>query len=145
MICLDASVAVQLLIDERFSEAAQALVQDQFERNETIIAPPTMPFEVANSLHKRGARRDFTLSSVDELIRRWITFPLVIEWERDFHVASLVLAARFGISASYDADYIVLAERHRCDFWTDDRRLLAKLGDQLPFVRWIGDFGAAET
>jgi predicted nucleic acid-binding protein len=41
----------------------------------------------------------------------------------------------------YDSLYLDLAEPRRCESWTGDRKLYNAVKAQLPFVRWIGDYG----
>lgn len=52
-------------------------------------------------------------------------------WER---------AYRFKQPAAYDAHYLALAEMLGCEFWTADRRLHNAVKDELPWVKWLGDF-----
>jgi predicted nucleic acid-binding protein len=56
------------------------------------------------------------------------------------HMLALDFADTYGLPAAYDAHYLALADLLDCEFWTDDRRLLQRVGRDLPFVRWLGDF-----
>jgi predicted nucleic acid-binding protein len=58
------------------------------------------------------------------------------------HHQALVLADALGLSATYDAHYLALAEHLGCELWTDDERLIRQVTNSLPFVRWIGDHPA---
>ena len=51
------------------------------------------------------------------------------------------MADQYNLPASYDVQYVVLAELLRATLWTADQRLLRALGGKLPFVRWLADFG----
>lgn len=53
---------------------------------------------------------------------------------------ALTVADAQNLSATYDAQYIALAEQLGCEFWTDDRRLVRQVSATLPSVRWLGDF-----
>lgn len=48
MICLDASVAVKLIIDEEHSDKAQALYRFMLRNQDPIVAPLLLPVEVTN-------------------------------------------------------------------------------------------------
>jgi len=56
------------------------------------------------------------------------------------HARALELAHRFGQPASYDAHYLALAERERCDVWTADERLWNAVREELPWVHWVGAY-----
>jgi predicted nucleic acid-binding protein len=56
---------------------------------------------------------------------------------------ALELADRFGLSATYDAHYLALAEREGCEYWTADERLWNSVRAQLGWVRWLGEYSAA--
>jgi predicted nucleic acid-binding protein len=48
------------------------------------------------------------------------------------------LATQFNRPTAYDAQYLAVAERLSCDFWTADERLYNAVKTQLPWVRWLG-------
>jgi len=56
------------------------------------------------------------------------------------HRRALQLADTYNLPAAYDAHYLALAEAFGCELWTDDQRLLRRVGGALDFVRWIGDY-----
>jgi predicted nucleic acid-binding protein len=43
---------------------------------------------------------------------------------------------------AYDAQYLALAERLACDFWTADERLFNAASQQLPYVKWVGNLSS---
>ena len=45
-----------------------------------------------------------------------------------------------GLPATYDAQYVVLAEEVGASFWTADKRLFNATAGGRPFVRWIGNY-----
>jgi predicted nucleic acid-binding protein len=53
----------------------------------------------------------------------------------------LALATQFNRPTAYDAQYLAVAERLGCDFWTADERLYNAVNTQLAWVHWLG--GAA--
>lgn len=61
---------------------------------------------------------------------RTITYP-------DLYVRAWQLAAQFDQPRAYDTQYLVVAERESCDFWTTDRRLYNSVHRALPWVRLV--------
>ncbi len=139
--CVDASVAVKwVLVDEEHSERALGLLADSTVLGERLIAPPLVQAEVTNIIRRAMLEDGLDLPDATALLRRFLAFPLRLSHRVDLLERALVIADRFGLRASYDAQYLALAEAEACDFWTDDRRLIRSLAGRLPYVRWIGDF-----
>jgi predicted nucleic acid-binding protein len=144
MICLDASVAVKLVLEEAWSEVAAALFADSVRRDEPVIAPPLLRIEVTNILFQRT--RSAGGMSVDEAIQdldKFLQFAIEIRNPAGLHRQALTLAHVYRLPAAYDAHYLALAQRFVCDLWTDDHRLLRTIGGRLPFVRALADYDGA--
>jgi len=140
LICFDASVLVQWLLPEAHSAQAAALLKAAVSSREVIVAPPLLPFEIANALRKRVVRNLLPPSEVAGLIQRFDSLPISLRTPAGLHRQALDVAELFGLPAVYDGCYIVLAQQLGCDFWTDDQRLLDTLNNRLPLVRWIGNY-----
>ncbi|MGH2617423.1 MAG: type II toxin-antitoxin system VapC family toxin [Thermomicrobiales bacterium] len=144
MICLDASVAVKLVLDEDWSDRVEALFFAAIETGESVIGTPLLPIEVTNILRQRmripgGLSRDEAL----ERLRVFLGFPIEIHNPPWLHRQALVLADEYGLPAAYDAHYLALAEHFACPLWTDDRRLLRAIANRLPFVRPISEYNGS--
>jgi predicted nucleic acid-binding protein len=140
LICLDASVLVQWLLPEAHSPHVASLLRTTLSSREVIVAPPLLPFEIANALRKRVVRNLLPQSEVAGLVQRFDSLPILLRTPEYLHRLALEVADRYGLPAIYDGCYLVLAQQLGCDFWTDDQRLLDTLNIRLPFVRWIGNY-----
>jgi predicted nucleic acid-binding protein len=49
------------------------------------------------------------------------------------------LATEYNRSTAYDTQYLALAERLNCDFWTADERLFNAVNGQFPRIHWLGN------
>jgi predicted nucleic acid-binding protein len=144
MICLDASVAVKLVLDEEWSDRVEALFFTTIETGEPVIGPPLLPIEVTNIVRQRmripgGLSRDEAL----ERLQEFLGFPIEIHNPPWLHHQALVLADEYGLPAAYDAHYLALAAHFTCPLWTDDRRLLQAVAQGLPFVRPISEYNGS--
>ena len=54
-------------------------------------------------------------------------------------IRAIELAQQYGLPATYDAHYLALAERKRCEYWTADTRLWNAIGGKLNWVRLLSD------
>ena len=140
MICVDASVAVKWLLREERSDQAYALYYAAVLDNEPIVAPPLLPLEITNVLrHRMRAEGGPSLVQATALLDTFLAFAIDYHNPPGLHQRALALADAHGLPAAYDAHYLALAEHLGCDFWTDDRRLLRQVGENLAFVRSLAD------
>jgi predicted nucleic acid-binding protein len=141
MICVDASVAIKLILDEERSDCAIALYEATVDADERIVAPPLSPIEVINILRQRMRGEDgFSLARAIVHLDDFLALPVAIHNPPGIHRRAIALADAYGLPAAYDAHYVALAEHFGCDFWTDDQRLLRLLANDLPFVRALREY-----
>jgi len=55
-------------------------------------------------------------------------------------MTTYALAAQFNRPAAYDSQYLAVAERLGCEFWTADERLYNAVKTHLSWVKWLGNF-----
>jgi predicted nucleic acid-binding protein len=131
---------VQWLLPEAHSAQVASLLETTLLNNDVIVAPPLLPFEIANALRKRVARNLLPHTDAEQLVQHFDTLPISLRTPLYLHRRALDVAETYGLPAVYDGCYIALSQRLGCDFWTDDERLLNTLRNRLPFVRWIGSY-----
>lgn len=141
MICLDASVAVKLILKEDASDRAEALFSATREAHEAIVGPPLLWIEVTNIVLQRTRIRDgLTFDEAVAQLDRFVAFGIELRNPDGLHRHALALAHAYELPAAFDAHYLALAEWLDCTLWTDDRRLLRGVGNRLPFVRPISEY-----
>lgn len=143
MICADASLAAKWLLDEERSDRARALSNATLHSGQPLVAPPLLPIELTNIVRRR-MRAPYQLSREEatDLLDTFLAMPIILHNPPSIHQRALLLADAYGLPATYDAHYVVVAQHLGCDLWTDDQRLVRRLAAELPFVRWIGDYEA---
>ncbi|MDX1948741.1 MAG: type II toxin-antitoxin system VapC family toxin [Pirellulaceae bacterium] len=120
---LDASVAVKWVLPEADTPQALALRDGFRHQVHELIAPDTLPVEIAHAL-TRAERRGIipVQSAIVRLTDVLATSPILHSYlsllARAVELSSL---ARIGV---YDCLYLALAEQEQCDFVTADQRLL---------------------
>ena len=128
------------LVEEENSDKATALTRLWDDEGTQLVAPPLMPFEVANALHRRVVRGDLAVEIAADLIQDLMSLGVALHETPHLHRRALELASQLKQGAVYDAHYLALAESLGCDFWTADQRLYHVAGLGVDNVRWIGDF-----
>ncbi|MDQ3694090.1 MAG: type II toxin-antitoxin system VapC family toxin [Chloroflexota bacterium] len=141
MICIDSSVVVKLVVNEKFSIQAQALYEAILHAGQSIVAPPLLMMEVTNVLLKKTRRSDpLTREEAAHLLEIVLSMGIALHSPPMLHQVAFAIAADYQMKAAYDAYYLALSDYFECPFWTADEKLIKNLRGRLPFVRWIGDF-----
>ena len=71
---------------------------------------------------------------------RFLAFPITLTAPVRLHNQAIALADTHNLPATYDAHYLALAETLNCDLWTDDQRLIRRVGGALSFVQAIATY-----
>ena len=143
-VVVDASLAFKWLVEEENSDRATALTRLWDDQGTQLAAPPLMPFEVANALHRRVLRGDLTVGVAADLMQDLMSLGVAFHATPNLHSRALELASLLNQGAVYDAHYLALAESLGCEVWTADRRFYRAASSGVDNVRWIGEFVAPE-
>jgi predicted nucleic acid-binding protein len=117
---IDTSLTMAWCFEDEASPATDAVL-DRL-RDQDAAVPVTWPLEVANVLlvaERRGRLREAQASRFLELIDQ---LPIEVD-DAPSDIADVVAAGRRHELSSYDASYLVLAERLGAPLATLDRRL----------------------
>jgi predicted nucleic acid-binding protein len=135
-VVVDASVAVQWVVEEAHSAQATILLQC-----EALHAPDHWLAEAINVLWAKGFRGDLTAADAQARMEVLLRAPVV-----GTPIASLIPRA-FAISVAhmvtiYDSLYVALAEQRDLPLVTADERLIRRLSDDAALGQrmvWVGD------
>ncbi len=141
-VVVDASLAFKWLVEEEDSDKATTLTRLWGDQGTQIAAPPLMPFEVANALHRRVLRGELTVEVAAGLMRDLMSLGVALHATPNLHSRALEFASHLKQGAAYDAHYLALAESLGCEVWTADRRFYRAVSSGVDNVRWIGEFVA---
>lgn len=142
-VVVDASVAFKWLVEEENSDKATALARLWDDEGMQVAAPPLMPFEVANALHRRVVRGELTVEFATGLLRDLMSLGVTLYAMPDLHGRALELASRLEQQAVYDAHYLALAGSLGCEMWTADQRFFRAASAGTDNIRWLGEFSAS--
>lgn len=143
LVVADASVVLKWqLDDEDCIPQATALRDDYYVRGAVnVIVPHLLIYEVVNGIatavRQKRVAPDKAIEALSNLME------LGVELKEVEPIGVLEVALRYNL-ASYDAAYLVLAASEKCDLWTGDRAFYQVVRDELPWVKWIGDYTGKE-
>jgi predicted nucleic acid-binding protein len=145
-VCVDASLAIKVVVREPDSEKADALFAQWSNEGTRLIAPAFFDVETDSILRQKVIlRQELTPAQAEAAFRalqalpiRQLTMPA--QRQRAWRIAT-----ELGFATVYDATYLALAELQGCPFWTADKRLFDQVQVRMPFVQWLGDYEPRTT
>jgi predicted nucleic acid-binding protein len=138
MYVVDASVGIQLFLDEGSTDAVDAL----FASDAVLLVPDLFHIECTNILWKRVTRGLYPLQDARDNIADLHAMQLPTTPTAGLMAQALELAHRYGITA-YDACYLALALLHGVPVLTADTRLRNSLDGSPIQVLTIPEYLAA--
>jgi predicted nucleic acid-binding protein len=141
-VCIDASLAVALLIPERYSARALALWQTWIEGDLRILAPALLGYEVTSALYRKVLQNKIELKDGQAALERFLALGIESIHLPVLHIKASALAGQFERPNTYDAHYLAVADHFACPFWTADERLYNTVKDKLEWVKWIEEVNA---
>ncbi len=139
-VCIDASVALKLVLDEEDSDKAQALWVSWVVEDIEAIAPCHLAFEVTSVIRHHVYRREISPEAGQLAFEALQAQGIRLVRPAPLHERAWALAQRFNRPTAYDAYYLALAQLAGCEVWTADHRLYHAVAEVLQWVKWLGDY-----
>jgi len=140
-VCIDASLALKLVLAEPYSDEVQVQWQKWIEAGVELVAPPLFIFEGVSAIRLNVVRKHITPEVADLAFHEFLAQIQEVRLllPAGLHERAWGLAKRFDQSQVYDAYYLALAENLGCEFWTADERLYGAVHRALPWVKYIAE------
>ena len=141
-VCLDACVAVKLVLSEPESEIARRLWLNWLDEDVVIWVPSLFFWECAHAVRGAYLRGDCDRTTASEAVAAIADLPVTVL--PDLHSGLADIWERFVAGfdhqvSAYDAAYLAAGAFAGCELWTADERLLRNVGSRLPWVRSLGE------
>ena len=138
-VVVDASLAAMWALAEEFSIHALHLAGLWAASNTKLLTPALMLAEVNNAIYKRVTRKELTLANAKAAFEVILAFPFEVRDSLSLQIRALEMAEELRRPATYDCQYLALAELEGCEMWTGDKRLFHAVRNTLSWARWVGD------
>lgn len=125
---------------ETYTEHAVALLSRLAQQDVQMIAPTLLHYELVAVARKWVYRQLTTQEKAAKALDKLLRYPVTTIADDALLRRAYELAAELNRPTAYDAQYLAVAERFRCEFWTADERLYNAVYDKLPYVYWLGNF-----
>jgi predicted nucleic acid-binding protein len=134
-VCVDASFALKLVLEEEGSDAAQALWTAWSAQDVEIIAPCLLIFEATSAIRNHVYRREISAEAGQAAFDAFLAQEITLQHPDSLDKRAWELAEQYNRPTAYDASYLALAESAGCELWTADGRLCEAVCDALPWVK----------
>ena len=132
-LCVDASLVVRFAL--RQDAIVEQLWNSWSSQKFRLVAPTLLFYEVTNGLYRQQKAGLLSPAFVRAALDVALAFPVELVGDAALHQRARELAARYNLSAAYDAHYLALADRLDIELWTADARLVNTL---QPFeLDWV--------
>ena len=136
-VVVDASLALRwVLRDEKEVRVDDLLGQWATSLTRMLVPPLFLP-ETTNALYLSVRRRRITLEEARLALATIIEVGVEVTEPAGLYSRSLDLAAEYGLTNAYDAQYVALAEVEGCDLWTADERLAMAVKPSPSWLRLV--------
>jgi predicted nucleic acid-binding protein len=140
LVVVDSGIVLATILQEPFSDKARALLESWQKQNLQLAAPELFRYEVVAVVRK--CLHQGQLTPEEALKGRDIVLALPIQFYLDDALLKRAydLATQYDRPTAYDSQYLAVAERLECEFWTADDRLFSVVKQQIAWVKRLGDF-----
>lgn len=138
LIVLDASVFLNYRLNETLADQAKSVL-DEWKANRTSLAAPSLfQYEVIASTRKSVYRQRITVAESVKVLEALFELEITCYLDDALLKRAYDIATQLSRPTAYDAQYLALAERLDCEFWTADKKLYNAAAPQISNVRWLG-------
>ncbi len=139
-VVVDANILIAFgLTDEPLHSQAKHMLAEWQSSRTPLAAPRLFRSEITAVVRKAVYVERITHQRGQTLLAHLLAFPVTFYEDDALLMTAYDLANRFNRPRAYDAQYLALAARLSCEFWTADERLVNAIKDQFASIRWLGN------
>lgn len=144
-VVVDSNILVALgLSDEPLHNQASQLLLMWQNTGTTLAAPRLFRSEITAVIRKVVYQQRISHEQGREMLARFLIYPLEFYEDDALLKAAYELADEFHRPRAYDAQYLALAQRLSCEFWTADERLFNAVKVAFANIRWLGNWAVTK-
>lgn len=136
---LDSGILLATVQTEAYTQRAKALLKQLGEQDIQFAAPTLLRYELVAVTRKWVYRQLATPQEAQTALDTLLSYPVELVFDEVLLKRGYELATEHNRPTAYDAQYLAVAERLSCEFWTADERLFNAVKDRFPGIRWLGN------
>jgi len=145
MVCLDASLALKLLVVEEDSARARSLWRSWIATGVEVVAPGLFVFECVSALRRMVARKDLEEEGTRSAMGLLGTMPVSLRAPQGLVERAWAIATELDRPTASGSFYLGVAELLGIECWTADRRLFNAAHEKKPWLHHLGEHQPSAT
>lgn len=137
---IDSNIVIANFIPVAYSASATQFLQSQQRNGSHFIAPTLFLYEITAVVRKCVVQKLITDAQGQNALDSLLSYPVQYLVDTTLAKRAYALAAQFNRPTAYDSQYLALAEREHCEFWTADEKLFNVVSSTFAWVRWLGHY-----
>ncbi len=138
-VVLDSEIFIVSVYPETFTPQAKALLQQLKEAQIVLHAPTLLRYEMI-AVSRKAVYQSRVTAEEGKIARdQLLSYPITLHFDEALLKRAYELAETYNRPTAYDSQYLALAERLSCDFWTTDERLFNAVAGRFSPIRWLGN------
>lgn len=140
-VVIDANILIIFgLSDEPLHTQANEVLSRWHITGTSLVAPRLFRSEITAVVRKAVYQTRITHEQGRAMLAKLLAYP--VEFYEDDALLKLAyeIAQTYNRPRAYDAQYLALAQRLSCEFWTADERLFNAVRSGFSGIRWLGNW-----
>lgn len=142
-VCVDASLALMLLLPHELSPQAEAMWRSWLQEGTDLVTAPLFFAEVTSVLRESVYFGRILPEEGDAALDVFLRLGVKGMEPADLQPRAWALAKEHNRPRAYDAQYLAVAASLGCELWTGDRRLVNAV--PVPWLKWVGEYRPERT
>jgi predicted nucleic acid-binding protein len=140
IVVVDSNIFIAFaLSDEPLHSHASDILRVWHKREIDLAAPALFRSEITAVIRKIVYQERITHEEGHKILKQLLLYPVRFYDDNALLLAAYEIAHRFNRPRAYDAQYLALAEKLDCEFWTADERMFNAVRDRFDNIRWLGE------
>ncbi len=138
LVVVDAGILIAAVYPETFTSQAKTLLKHLRKSQTALHAPTLLRYELIAVARKAVFQARITAEEGRIARDQLLSYPVTLYMDDALLKRGYELAEEFNRPTAYDAQYLALAERLGCEFWTTDERMFNAVNAKFANIRWLG-------
>lgn len=139
-VVVDSSIFLASILQEEMTPKVVEVMSLWATNHMTLAAPFLLQYELIAVLRKYVYQGRLSLQESIRGRDLLLSLPIHLMMDDDLLRRAYELSIRFNRPTAYDMQYLAVAERLDCEFWTLDQRLYNAVTADLRWVKWLNNF-----
>jgi predicted nucleic acid-binding protein len=134
-IVIPPTVIIRTLMPGPFTSNVLSLLALWQRRQQGLIAPALLAFEVTSTLRRLVYLRELTPDKGEDAFVQFLRIRVRLTHRQSLFPLAWGLAKQYQRPRAYDTAYLTLAQLHQCESWPADERLYNAVQHDLGWVK----------